>query len=61
MTDLWPALCVVLAVYCMGGLHGLWLAWTQEARMKRWAASLPEAAEHIYESVMDAHERGGKK
>lgn len=36
--ELMAAVCVMVAVYCVGGLHGLWLAWSQEERMKRWAA-----------------------
>jgi hypothetical protein len=32
------AVCLVGAVYCTGGLHGLWLAWTQPVRMAWWAA-----------------------
>jgi len=32
-----PVLCVLGAIYCIGGLHGLYLAWSQEARMHRWA------------------------
>lgn len=25
------------AIYCLGGLHGLYLAWSQPARMRRYA------------------------
>jgi len=38
VSDLLGAAMLLGAAYCLGGLHGLWLAWTQPARMDRWAA-----------------------
>lgn len=48
---------VLGASYCLGGLHGLWLAWSQEARMDRWAAKVDRAQRKLHE----LEERGAEK
>jgi hypothetical protein len=42
------AVAVLAAVYIGGTFHGLWLAWTQEARTRRWAFTVARAAERSY-------------
>lgn len=41
------AVAMLGAAYCAGGLHGLWLAWTQETRMTWWADQAARAQEFI--------------
>jgi hypothetical protein len=56
MSDLLGATCLLGAVYCGGGIHGLWLGWTHQARMNRWA----ERASAVHMSMLDAYEKGSK-
>lgn len=39
------ALLVVAAAYCVGGIHGLLMAWSQPARMRRWARLVDQQTE----------------
>lgn len=32
--------CLLVATYLIGGLHGLWLAWSQPRRMLTWATGV---------------------
>lgn len=51
------AACLLGASYCLGGLHGLHMAWTQPARMKAWAARVELAAERAEGLVPEPIER----
>ena len=44
---------VLVVAYCLGGLHGLLLAWSQEARMHRWAGGV----HRLYMKAVEAEER----
>lgn len=54
MTDVLPAVMVMGAVFILGVGRGLWLAWTHEARMWRWAGKANAYQRRLYE----AEERG---
>lgn len=41
--------CLLAAAYCTGGLHGLWLAWSQPVRMQHWAKRVEVAQLKINE------------
>lgn len=54
-------LLVLAATWCLGGLHGLWLAWTQEVRIDRWAGRVVAGAAKTCEWVLDTYDRGNEE